>query len=89
MLLKAAFLQMGQRVTSFVSVAFAWMQPAGDNWFRVGWERAAAHRQGEGGETEARASGCAGILWIHRFWKTQVLLLQWQVLSLSLSICDV
>lgn len=39
------------------------------------------HGQGEKEETEAGEPGCAGILWIHKFWKSELLLLQWRVLS--------
>lgn len=37
----------------------------------------------EKGETEAGEAGCAGILWMHEFWKSELLLFQKKVPSWS------
>lgn len=40
----------------------------------------------EKGETEAGGAGCAGILWIHESWNSELLLLQRQVLASCLGV---
>lgn len=49
-------------------------------------ERSCSPQREEKGETEAGEAGFAGILWIHEFWKSELLLLQRQVLSSCLGV---
>lgn len=48
--------------------------------------RSCSPQREEKGETEAGEAGFAGILWIHEFWKSELLLLQRQVLSSCLGV---